>query len=34
MIAICKRTSIETAVENATNFSVNAVIRLFSIIDG
>ena len=33
MIAICERTSIETAVENATNFSVYAVIRLFSIID-
>ena len=33
MIAICERSSIETAVENATNFSVYAVIRLFSIID-
>ena len=33
MIAICERTSIETAVENVTNFSVYAVIRLFSIID-
>ena len=33
MRAICKRTSIEITLENATNFAVYALLRLFSIID-
>ena len=32
MIAICERTSIEITLENATNFAVYALLRLFSII--
>ena len=34
MIAICERTSIEITLENATNYAVYALLRLFSIIDG
>ena len=33
MIAICERTSIEITLENATNYAVYALLRLFSIID-
>ena len=33
MIAICERTSIEITIENATNYAVYALLRLFSIID-
>ena len=33
MIAICERTSIEITLENATNYAVYALLRLFSIIE-